>query len=536
MLTSAPMRRCSIRLAPLLALALSFASGGCRQATTRDGQDPSGTHKRDRGPELQLPDPLPLPSEPRAASWIAQPSAAVAMVAPYSPVPLDLRVAAEQALVGVTEPELARELAGAIDLSAPFANVVLDDGQEVIRLSLRADAQANVAARLAKLDEAGEFGAVTLPLRPSADGKPPRAGSRRWLAWIDEADGGALVLAHSLEGLVTGRTLAATYGEQPVFFTADPGQLAISGQLAIPVELPFSRVTGRGDLGQVTIEAQVLDGQDPFAEAPIAAGTLAGLLDSKHISAGASTRYADYQQVVREVIVEVNSAVSGLPFLVKGVAEGIAAKLNTALRTWDGRVLVALGPQNHVRLAYGASDVEKSRVAAIRLLQSVVDNVSLARNFSARIPKMTLRRKVAQADGVDIEQFTLYEAFSTAPELRPLVDKESRLHVAMAWSKRAGGGMIVVGPDAANELARWLDETSAADGAAVTEGQLLAASFAAEPQELQALLQAGNNADLAQLVGLAATGPRWGITVEPRGAGKYVIDLRAPGAAKPQRI
>ena len=522
------MRR-SIRLAPLVALALTLSVGGCRQATTRDGKAPTAEGKRGKQAELRLPDPLPLPSEPKAASWIAQPSAALAMVEPYSPVPLDLRVAAEQAFMGLTEPELARELAGALDLSAPFANVVLDDGQEVIRLSLREDARVGVGARLAALDKAGEFGGVSLPPRPSADGKPPRVGMRGWLAWIDEADGGSLVLANSLEGLVTGRTLAGAYGQQPVFFTADPGQLPI------PVEVPFSRVTGRGDLHAVSIEAQAVDGQDPFADAPIRAGTLAGLLDHQHISAGASTRYADHQDVVRDIIVEVNSAVAQLPFLVRGVGEGIAAKLNTALRTWDGRMLVALGPENHVRLAYGAADVEKSRVAAIRLLQSIVDNVSLARNFSSQIPKMTLRRKVSQADGVDVEVFVLHDASNLSPELRPLVDADRKLNVAMAWSKRGGGGMVVIGPNAATEMARWLDETATAPASAVTDGQLLAASFAADPDQLKSLLESGPNAELAQLVGLAASGPRWGVTVEERGGGKYVIDLTAPGAPKPKR-
>ncbi len=524
------MRR-SIRLAPLLALSVTLGlAGACRQATTREGKAPGAKGRGKHHAKVELPDPLPLPERPKAASWIAQPKLAVALVEPYSPVPIDLREGVERAFSGVTEPALAAEFAQAINLAAPFSNVILDDGQEVIRMSLREDARASLAGRLSELAEVGEFGAVSLPPVPAREGELRRAPVYEWLAWIDEDDDGVLVLANSLEGLVTGRSLAAAYGEQPVFFTADPSRLPIPVEL----DIPFSRVTGRGDLSALVIEAQALDGQNPFAAVPIAAGTLGGLLQGQHISAGASTRYSDYQAAVREVIVEVNSAVSGLPFLVRGVAEGIAAKLNTALRTWDGRVLAAMGPKNHVRLAYGTSDVDNSRVAALRLLQAVVDNVSLARNFSARIPKMALRRRVAKADGVDIELFVLHEAFSTAPELRPLVDSNSRLNVALAWSKRAGGGMIVIGPDAANELARWLEQTNDAADQGATKGQLLAASFAVEPAELLGLLSTPTPS-LELLVGLAATGPKWHVTVEDAGAGKYVIDVTTPGPPKPAR-
>ncbi|WP_146155895.1 hypothetical protein [Enhygromyxa salina] len=514
-----------LRSVPLLALGLTLGlASACRQPTTQGGKAPEA--KAHAAAEVQLPEPLPLPSEPAAASWIAAPSQAIEMVAPYSPIPLDPAAAVEQATRGLTEPALAGELARAIDFRAPFANVVLDGGEEVIRLSLRDDARESLAGRFAELEAVGEFGAVKLPRHPAPDGEVPRAGSREWLAWIDEGDGGPLVLANSVEGLVTARGLADAYGQQPIYFTAEPSSLPI------PVDLPFSRVTGRGDLSKVAIEAQAIDGGDPFAELPISAGTLGGLLDGPNISAGVSGRYADHEATVREVISEVNRNVRGLPFLVRGIGEDLAAKLNTLLRTWDGRVLVGLGPDKHLRLAYGASDVNKSHVATVRLLQKVVDNVSVARNFMSRLPKVNLRRRVAKGDGEDIELFVLHEAFSTLPaELRALVDSESRLNVAMAWSERAGGGMIVVGPDAAKQLARWLDETAASASHGATSGQLLAASFAGDPAQLQPLL-ANPNLDIAQLLELTATGPKWRVSVDARDGGLYVIDVRTPGAPK----
>jgi hypothetical protein len=521
----------SIRLASLLTLGLILGfSSACRQPTTREGKPPKS--EREQKIEAKLPDPLPLPEQPKLASWIAQPSVVLGMVAPYSPVPLDLREGAERMLAQLTEPALAAELARALDLRAPFSNVVLDDGQEVVRLSLTADAATSLAGRLGELKPVGEFGAVLLPrppAPPSPDGKPPRAPSREWLAWIDQGDGGNLVLANSLEGLVTGRTLADAYGREPVFFTIDPSHLASA--MGIPIEVPFSRVTAHGDLAAVVIEAQALDGENPFAELPIKAGTLGGLLNASQISAGASSRYADHQETVRKVINEVNSQVAQLPFLVRGIGEGIAAKLATALRTWDGRVLVAMGP-NHVRLAYGAGDVEKSRVAALRLLQSIVDNVALARNFSNQVPRMSLRRRVGVGAGTDIELFVLHDAASIARELQPLVDGEGRLNVAMAWPERAGG-MIVIGPRAKDELARWLDDTKDTSSDS-TAAQLLAASFAADPEQLRPLLDEPE-VDLERLVGLAATGPKWQLTVDDQGAGKYVFGVVTPGPPKPPR-
>jgi hypothetical protein len=521
------MRR-PTRLVPLLALALMFGTAaGCREPATPRGHAPDGDRKG--GPKkVALPDPLPLPADPRAASWIAQPSRAVAMLAPYSPVPIDLQVIAEQALSQLTEPALAAELARALNLHTAFANVMLDDGQEIIRVGLLAEARKSLAGRLAELEPVGEFGAVRLPRKPSEHA--PRAGTPEWLVWIDEDDGGSLVLANSLEGLVTARKLASTYGSKPIYFTADAN--LFSDQM--PIEIPFSRVSGHGDLDKLQIEAHAIAGSDPLADLPIAAGTLSGLLDDPTLALGGSTRYADYQELVRDVTSQVNAQVRELPFLVKGFGEDLAAKLNTTLRTWDGRVLVAIGPANHVRLAYGANDVKKSGVATLRLLQTVVDNVSLARNFVGQLPKITLRRRVASADGVDIELFVVHDAARLVPELRPLADREGRLNLAMAWSERAGGGVIVVGPDAVAQLSGWLDATAKSPSHKLTAEQLAAGSFAVAPEQLLPLLS-GDEPNLATLLGLTASGARWDAAVAAHEGGRYVIDVQTPGAPKPAR-
>lgn len=524
--TVATMRRVIVQSVPLLALGLTLSfAGACRQPHTPEGKPPKGVSRAVA--KIQLPDPVPLPAEPLAASWIATPNQAISMIRPYSPIPVEPLAVIEQALSQLTDPSLANELASAIDLRKPFANVVLD-GQEVIRLSIKPDALAQLSGRLSQLPVAGEFGAVKLVSSPA--GQAQSAPAREWLAWIDEADGNTLVLANTLPGLVTGRDLERAYGQQPIYFTADPSALPI------PVELPFSRVTGRGDLNAVVIEAQTIEGQDPLAQLPFSAGTLGGLFDGPSLVAGVSGRYADHQKLVRDVTSEINANVRELPFLVRSVGEDLAAKINTLLRTWDGRVLFALGPAKHLRVSYGANDVTKSQVASMRLLQKVVDSVSLARNFVS-IPKMSLRRRVAKGDGEDIELFVVHDAGNLGvPELRPLIDGEGRLNIAMAWSARAGGGVIVIGPDAPAQLGTWLDKTAKSASHAATSEQLFAASFAGDPAQLLGLLQASAGAlDVGKLLGLDATGPKWRVSVEPRDGGLYVIDVRSPGPPKPAR-
>ena len=520
----------------LLSLSLLSALllvGACHKTTSGEPKRPGKAKVDKQAKQVVLPDPLALPAQPKAASWIADPQRGLGLLTPYSPMPVEMRGLAQLALGTVTEPALAEQLAGVIDPARPFANVVLDGGEEVIRLSVAPDQAEQLKTILANLESAGEFGAVQLP--PALSDNPQRAG-HEWLAWIDQEDEGALVLSNSLPGLVTGRHLAAAYGSEPIFFTIDPGSLPI------PVEIPFSRIEAHGDFSKVAVTAVAREGQDPLAGVPIQAGTLGGLLEGKGVVAGASTRYADHEEAVRQVIVEVNAQVAELPFLVRGVGEDLAAKLNTTLRTWDGRVLVAMGPRGHLRVAYGAKDPTKSRVAMLRLLQTVVDNVSVARSFVSNLPRLTLRRRVATGGGQDVEMFVIGDAAANLPrELRALTDGEGRLNIAMSWAPHAGGGQFVIGPNADKELAAWLEETKDAPSAEQTQGDLLAASFAADPQQLQAVLanfQPGQEPDqaaiMAALLGLDASGPRWGLQAKTTEPGQYELVITPP-ASKPPR-
>ncbi|MFV8750921.1 hypothetical protein ACNOYE_10290 [Nannocystaceae bacterium ST9] len=516
------MNRRLLRTLPILALslALSFV-GACKHKSTPEGEQPeakSGRTGAKAKKKIVLPEPLPLPADPQLATWLARPKTVVDRVQPYVPVELDVREAATALLSNVTQAAIAEQFAAAIDTDSPFANVVLDDGEEIVRITPMKGHRDALAKLLAGLEPVGEFGAVALPASASApSGKP-------WLAWLDPDDE-TLVLANSERGLVTGRGMPEAYGASPVFFTLDAASL--QANLQIPVELPFARVQGSGNLDALHVDLELSANAegDPLAELPITQGTLGGLLAGSNLALGASSRYSEHESTVKEIIREVNGQVDQLPFLVRGIGEDLAKKLNTVLRSWDGRVLAAIGPVGHVRVAYGSEDPEKARVAMIRLLQSVVDNIKFARNFISEVPQVTLRRGVGKGDGKDIDMLVLHDAAGVVPaELRALIDGSGKLNVAMAWSERVGGGVVIVGPKAADELGRWLDDTKAEPSGADTQQELVAAMIAAHPDSVRTLAQQAQP-DLGAVLGIEPTGsPRWSVSIDKQDQ-HYLVDL-----------
>lgn len=503
------MPRRLVRTLPLFALSLLLGSA-CKQPRTHDGKQPD-VESKVAARKVKLPEPLPLPADPPLATWLTRPAPVIARVQPYLPDPLDVRGVVGQLLGGVTRPDLAEAFAAAINLDAPFCNVVLDDGEEIVRLVPTKRDSESLAKLLAELEPVGEFGAVALP-----PGTGP--ADRTWLAWLDPQDG-TLMLATSERGLVSGRDMPKAYGAKPVFFTFDPSRMPMS------VELPVGRVQGSGDLDALHVEIALAEQGDPLAELPIANGTLGGLLAGSNLALGASSRYSDHERTVKDIIREVDGQVDQLPFLVRSIGEDMAKKLNTVLRSWDGRALAAIGPAGHVRIAYGSEDPEKAKVAMIRLLQSAVDNIKFARNFISEVPRVTLRRGVGKGGGKDIDLLVLHDATRLIPsELRALVDGEGKLNIAMAWSERAGGGVVVAGPRAAEELGRWLDDTKEAPSGAETRQELVAAMVAADPESVRTLAQQPEP-DMTAVLGLEATAsPRWSVSIDKQDQ-RYVIDL-----------
>ncbi len=527
------MTRRLVRTLPVFALSVVLVSA-CKHPGTPDGKQPETKQAKAAAKKpIVLPDPLPLPADPQLATWLARPAQVVARVQPYSPVDLDMRAAANLLLINVTRADLAQQFSAAIDTDAPFSNVVLEGGEEIVRLSPMKGHRDSLAKLLATLEPVGEFGAVALPASESAP------STRPWLAWLDPKDQ-TLVLANSERGLVTGRAMPDAYGGKPVFFTLDAARMQASMEL--PVELPVGRVQGSGNLDALHLDIDMLAGQagDPLAELPISAGTLGGLLAGSNLSLGASSRYSEHESTVKDIIRDVNGQVDQLPFLVRGIGEDLAKKFSTVLRSWDGRVLGAIGPVGHVRIAYGSGDPEKAKVAMIRLLQSVVDNIKFARNFFSEVPRVTLRRGVGSGDGKDIDMLVVHDASNVVPaELRGLIDAEGKLNVAMAWSERAGGGVMIVGPRAADELGQWLDDTKASPSGSDTQAQLIAAMMAAHPDSVRMLAQQ-TQPNVDTMLGIEPTSsPRWSLSIDKQEQ-RYVVDLvdltkSGEIAAKPAR-
>jgi hypothetical protein len=138
---------------------------------------------------------------------------------------------------------------------------------------------------------------------------------------------------------------------------------------------------------------------------------------------------------------------------------------------------------------------------------------------------VTLRRGVGKGDGKDIDMLVLHDAAKLVPpELRALIDADGELNVAMAWSERAGGGVVVAGPKAAEELGRWLDDTKASPSGADTQQELVAAMVAADPKSVRTLAQQAEPG-LDAVLGLEATpSPRWSVSIDKQDR-RYVIDL-----------
>jgi hypothetical protein len=456
---------------PLVAAVL-LAPVGCRP-DGRDGLEPVA---------VELPEPLPLPDDPVAAAWIERPGALLAEIDPWIAADLNPTATLERGLAQFTTPEMARTLAAAVDAERPWASVRLADGEELAHLPVRADAVADLAQSLGSLSAEGEFGAVRLPEAPPVEDPAAGPWSRRpHLAWLDR-DAGTLTIATGLRALVTGRTLAARYGETPVFLTIDGSML--------PEIVPIARATARGTLDDLEVVAVFDPDTDPLAGAGIADGALTGLLAVPEIALGGSTRVPGHEELVRDTIVRIDEVVERQSFLVQGLLEDLQTKLNAALRTWNGRVLVALGPPGHVRVAYGADDPKKSGVAVLRFAETVLGNLDFVRNFTSQVPDAFLDKNAGEAAGEPVHRLTVRGARSLLPEpAHALLDDKGRLLAAAAWSRHAGAGVAVVGPRPVVVLEQWLAATADQPTGAATLEDLGSARIALDPAQAAPLAQ-----------------------------------------------
>jgi hypothetical protein len=348
---------------------------------------------------------------------------------------------------------------------------------------LRKSAVAAVKMVLDGYPKQGKFGAVGLPAPENAPSESVDDGKR--VAWLNENDS-SFTIAGDLRGIATGQQLVAAYGHDALFFTI--GQ---AGAEKIGVALPAERVTLRGP-GEHEFELVAKGLSDDGIQAldDLDDGALTGVLEAPQVAVGASTRWAGHAEAVRTIISRITRQVKEQNFLIRGVLEDLVKRLNATLRAWNGRVMVGVGPSNHVLLSLGSDDVGKAERAVLHLLSGVTGNLKTAKSFGLPVPSVKLRKSAETSAGTKVHLVTLAKlGGAMPPAVQPLLDDKARLRVAMAFPKRAGGGMIVVGPEATKELARWVADSAKATPGADSEHDLLAATIAVKPETFRPAIE-----------------------------------------------
>jgi hypothetical protein len=191
--------------------------------------------------------------------------------------------------------------------------------------------------------------------------------------------------------------------------------------------------------------------------------------------------------------------------------------------------MVGVGPANHVLLGFGTDDSDKMSQATLFLVRGLLSNIKTVkslRKFGVKLDVPTLRfaPNKAKVGSVAVHVVALENARKYVPsEFHKLVNGDNRLRIAMAFPKRAGAGMVAIGPNADVVLTRWLEDAQAGTPAAKSTGHLAAGTLAVGPKALQQLAQAEFNP--AAVLGLTADRKPTKVVVK-RNAGTYVVQLR----------
>lgn len=466
-----------VLLASALVLPALASQVGCKQ----DGSRAAAPGKRKRLPP-SMPKPLPLPKSPPMAAHIAEPNELARTIDTYVPDPVTTKRLASEILRGLGLPQLEAEVAAGADGRRPWAAARVSE-QNLLYLPLRKPAVAAVKTILDGYPKEGKFGAVRLPTPENAAHASSKEGTR--VAWLNEPDS-SFTIAGDLRGIATGQQLLAAYGDDPLFFTLEQ-----AGAEKIGVALPAERVTLRGaGTHEFELVAQGISDDGIKVLDELDNGALTGMLEAPQVAVGASTRWAEHAEAVHTIISRVTRQVKEQNFLIRGVLEDLVKRLNATLRAWNGRVMVGVGPSNHVLLSLGSDDVAKAERAVLHLLSGVTSNLKTAKSFGLPVPSISLRKSQETSADTNVHLVTVAKLGNAMPPaIQPLLDEKTRLRVAMAFSKRAGGGMVVVGPEATKELSRWLADSAKATPAADSEEDLLAATIAVKPDTLRPAIE-----------------------------------------------
>lgn len=514
-----------------LLFATSVAMPACKADRGGKSDNPVAGNKvvereppRPRG----MPRPLALPAKPEFAAHVASPGQALVAIGQLTGQGSDPRAVLR--LLMRDAPTSFAAFFDDVDLERPWSAAIVE-GQLVIRVAIRRSAVPDTKRMLATKPAVGHFGGVELlkaSETASFDPPPPR------LAWLDD-ENATLTLAGDERGLATGRELGRAYGKDGLFLTVDGAAI----RKAIP-QFPFDRIGLEGkSVADFHVSADgdgKIEGLDEITE-----GALTGLLSTPELAAGASSKYAKYQSVVKSMIAEASRTVEKQNFLVRGVLEDMLGRYKAVLRSWNGRVMLGVGPKDHVLAAFGSDDPKKAAGAAINLIDSVMDNLDLARTFGVSVPRLRFKRNRVTAAGVSIHILALENARKLVPpELGVLFDAEGDLRIAFAGSPNAGAVMVAIGPTATESLTRWVEATKNASPGSKTTDHLLAASFAVDAGSIPGL--AAGNPSLVSLLGLTAERAPTTVTAKRKdtsydvyvtGPLPKVTERRAPPARRP---
>jgi|GEM_PF-2328230 len=496
----------------LLASLLALSPLACKRSGSPKAPSDSTT-ARPSGPKM--PKPLDLPAQPQAVVHVASPNTLVAKALEYSGTTMKPRQVVTQALQS-SGLAFENQVFPHIGMSRPW-NMAIVKGQTIVHVPVRKSALDNLAAALSRMTPEGDFGAVMIPRPEGQDG--PK------LAFLDR-DNAMLTLADDLRGIATGPELGRAYGKQGVNITITKEQAARYGA---DLGVRRATVTGPG-IEDLRIK---LEGAPPIpAEARITDGALTGLLESDQIALGGSTKYVDYKKDVEEIIRQGKRQVASLPSIAQGNGKELMKRASGMLRTWNGRSMVGVGPANHVLLGFGADDPAKMGNSTLFFIRGVLSNIKTIkslRSFGVKInvPSLRFTANKLEAAGHPIHTMTLDGASKYVPaEFRGLINEENRLRFAMAFPKRAGAGMVVIGPNAKTVLARWLEENKKATPGGKSLGHLASGTVAVGPKALQRLAQPEFNP--ASLLGLSANRKPTKIVLKRQGE-DYVIRLKQRG-------
>jgi hypothetical protein len=491
----------------LLVASLLAAGTVIAPACKKDGER-STTPKSDKEPIVEkeppkprgMPRALPLPAKPAFAAHVANPQLALAALGSFTGQGTDPRVVLRSILQNAPT-GFGATFYDQVDLERPWSAAIVE-GQLVIRIAIRRAAVLDVERLLATKAKIGSFGAVEI-MKPTEgtdfDPQPPR------LALLDRGSA-TLTLAGDERGLATARELGGAYGKSALFLTVDGAQI----RKGMP-EFPFDRISleGKGvEDFHITSEASApIEGIEDITN-----GALTGLLEFPELALGATSRYAKHEAVVKSMISDASRMVEKQNFLVRGVLEDMLKRYKAVLRSWNGRVMAGIGPKGHLVLALGSDDPKKASSNVTGMIDSVMDNLDLARTFGVSVPKLRFKRNRSTVAGVTIHVVALENAKRQLPaELAGLLDEKGDLRIAFGGSDHAGALMVSIGGDAPEALTRWIEATKGAAPGSKTTGQLVSAAIAVDAGSIPGLRT--GEIDLPAVVGLAAERPATTVVV-----------------------